>query len=102
MLRDGLSATDSLRLLDRGRELCAIVTFTVSGWEPTMFKQSLDAHRINSSLGFREYALFDFADKDVDWCIRLSPHYYNAEQEVEQVLAAIKEITQRETKVDLS
>jgi selenocysteine lyase/cysteine desulfurase len=102
MLRDGLSATDGLRVLDRGRERCAIVTFTVSGWEPSMFKQALDARRINSSLGFREYALCDFADKDVDWYIRLSPHYYNTEQEVEQVLAAVKELTERKPNAGLS
>lgn len=92
MLRDGLSATEGIRVLDRGRERCAIVTFTVSGWKPERLKQALHARRINSSLSFREFALYDFADKGVDWCVRLSPHYYNTEQEVEQVLTAVEEL----------
>ncbi len=93
LLRDGLAAADGIRVLDRGPELCAIVTFTVSGAEPAQFKQALDARRINSALSFREYALFDFDDKGVEWCVRLSPHYYNTEDEVEQVLAAVEEVT---------
>jgi selenocysteine lyase/cysteine desulfurase len=96
VLREGLSATDGIRVLDRGRDRCAIVTFTVSGWEPMRFKQALDARRINSSLSFREFALYDFTDKGVDWCVRLSPHYYNTEHEVEHVLAAVKELAQPE------
>jgi selenocysteine lyase/cysteine desulfurase len=93
-LRDGLSAIDGIRVLDRGRERCAIVTFTVPSWQPTHFKQTLDAYGINSALSLREYALYDFADKGVEWCVRLSPHYYNTEREVERVLAAVKELAQ--------
>lgn len=95
MLREGLSGIEGIDVLDRGRKRCAIVTFTVSGAEPDRFKQALDAHRINSSLGLREYALFDFADKDVDWCVRLSPHYYNTKQEIEHVLAVVEELAHR-------
>jgi selenocysteine lyase/cysteine desulfurase len=93
LLRDRLSAIDGVRVLDRGRERCAIVTISVSDWEPTRFKRGLDARGINSSLGFKEFALYDFIDKGVDWYLRLSPHYYNTEGEVEQVLAAVEELT---------
>ncbi|WP_281068337.1 hypothetical protein [Amycolatopsis magusensis] len=34
----------------------------------------------------------DFGDKDVDWCLRLSPHYCNTEDEVASVVAAVAEI----------
>jgi selenocysteine lyase/cysteine desulfurase len=48
--------------------------------------------QINSALSFREFAQFDFGDKDVGWCLRLSPHYYNTDEEVDQVAAAVAEL----------
>jgi selenocysteine lyase/cysteine desulfurase len=52
----------------------------------------MDARGINSALSFREFAQFDFGDKNVDWCLRFSPHYYNTEDEVDAVVAAVAEI----------
>jgi selenocysteine lyase/cysteine desulfurase len=91
-LRDGLAEVDGVRVLDRGGELCAIVTFAVPGWDPDALKEALEARLINCSISLRQYALFDFAEKGVDWCVRLSPHYYNTEAEVEEVLAAVAEL----------
>jgi selenocysteine lyase/cysteine desulfurase len=53
----------------------------------------MDARGINSALSYRELAQFDFGDKDVDWCLRLSPHYYNLESEVDQVVDAVRELS---------
>ncbi|MEU7859656.1 aminotransferase class V-fold PLP-dependent enzyme [Nonomuraea sp. NPDC049141] len=91
-LRDLLDAVPGARVLEQGPELGAIVTFTIEGWQPEPFKAAMDARRINSALSFREFAQFDFGDKDVDWCLRLSPHYYNTEEEVDQVAAAVAEL----------
>jgi len=91
-LRDQLTPLSGVRLLDGGRRPAALVTFEVEGWEPKPFKQALDVRRINSALSFREFARFDFADKDVTWAMRLSPHYYNTEDEVDTVAAAVAEL----------
>ncbi|MFD1542479.1 aminotransferase class V-fold PLP-dependent enzyme [Nonomuraea guangzhouensis] len=91
-LRVQLDAVPGVRVLEQGPELGAIVTFTIEGWQPEPFKAAMDARRINSALSFREFAQFDFGDKDVDWCLRLSPHYYNTEEEVDQVAAAVAEL----------
>ncbi|MFE7457737.1 aminotransferase class V-fold PLP-dependent enzyme [Streptomyces sp. NPDC057554] len=92
-LRDRLETVPGVRLLDRGPQLAALVTFAVDGaWQPQPFKEALDARKINSALSFREFAQFDFGDKDVDWCLRLSPHYYNTEEEVAHVADAVAEI----------
>ncbi|MGC5012243.1 aminotransferase class V-fold PLP-dependent enzyme [Streptosporangium sp. DT93] len=93
-LRDGLGALPGVRTLDRGPRLGAIVTFSVEGWEPGPFKAAMDARGVNSALSFREFARFDFGDKDVDWCLRLSPHYYNTEEEVDRVVAAVADLRQ--------
>lgn len=91
-LRDGLDALPGVRALDRGVQLGALVTIAVEGWEADEFKAAMDARGINSALSFRRFAQFDFGDKDVDWCLRLSPHYYNTEDEVSQVIAAVAEL----------
>jgi len=88
-LRSLLDRIPGVRVLDRGPQLGAIVTFAIDGWQPQPFKAAMDAQRINSALSFREFAQFDFADKAVDWCLRLSPHYYNTESEVDDVAATV-------------
>jgi selenocysteine lyase/cysteine desulfurase len=91
-LRAGLREIPGVRVLDRGRQQAALVTFAVEGWAPDPFKAAMDQRRVNSALSFREFAQFDFADKDVEWCLRLSPHYYNTESEVDDVVAMVREL----------
>ena len=86
---------NGVRILDRGRELCAIVTFTLAGWKSEALQRELRKRGINSSVSLREHALYDFTEKAVDACIRLSPHYYNTEEEVDDVVAAIRELGAR-------
>jgi selenocysteine lyase/cysteine desulfurase len=93
-LRDGLGEVRGVRILDRGSERCAIVTFTLSGWRSEALEDELRTHRINSSVSLRDYALYDFVEKEVDACVRLSPHYYNTEQEVDDVVAAVRELAE--------
>ncbi len=91
-LRERLADVPGVRLLDHGPAPAALVTFAVGGWQAQPFKAAMDARGINSALSFREFAQFDFADKDVEWCLRLSPHYYNTEDEVDTVAAAVAEL----------
>jgi selenocysteine lyase/cysteine desulfurase len=91
-LRAGLREIPGVRVLDRGRQQAALVTFAVEGWAPDPFKAAMDQRRITSALSFREFAQFDFVDKDVEWCLRLSPHYYNTESEVDEVVGAVREL----------
>ncbi|WP_049561398.1 aminotransferase class V-fold PLP-dependent enzyme [Nonomuraea sp. SBT364] len=91
-LRDRLAVIPGVRVLDRGPQLGGLVTFGIKGWEAQPFKAAMDARGINSALSFREFAQFDFTDKDVEWCLRLSPHYYNTEEEVARVADAVAEL----------
>lgn len=91
-LRDRLAAVPGVRTLDRGPSPAALVTFEIEGWRPQPFKQAMDERGINSALSFREFAQYDFADKDVEWALRLSPHYYNTEEEVDRVAATVAEL----------
>jgi selenocysteine lyase/cysteine desulfurase len=95
-LRTALAATDGVTVLDRGPEPAALVTLAVRGWAPAEFKAAVDARRINSALSFREFAQYDFGDKNVDWCLRLSPHYFNTEDEVDEVASTVAELANRQ------
>jgi selenocysteine lyase/cysteine desulfurase len=91
-LKDGLDQIVGVRTLETAPQASGIVTFTIEGWEPAPFKQAMDRAGINSALSFREFAQYDFGDKDVDWCLRLSPHYYNTDEEVATVVSAVADL----------
>jgi selenocysteine lyase/cysteine desulfurase len=91
-LRERLAEVDGLRVLDRGPKLCAIVTFTLAGWDAAALEAELRRRGINSSVSERAHALYDFTDKSVDAAVRMSPHYYNTEEEVDDVVTAVREL----------
>ncbi|MFE7597367.1 aminotransferase class V-fold PLP-dependent enzyme [Streptomyces sp. NPDC057494] len=95
LLRDRLECIPGVRVLDRGPRLAALVTFAVEGWQPRPFKAAMDARAINSALSFREFAQFDFGDKGIEWCLRLSPHYYNTEEEVDHVADTVADLVRQ-------
>lgn len=91
--RDGLAEIDGVRVLDRGSEPCAIVTIATEGQDPASLVHSLRAQGINTSLSMRDYAILDFDDQGVEAAVRISPHYYNTEEEIEAVVAGVAELT---------
>jgi selenocysteine lyase/cysteine desulfurase len=93
-LRDRLAEIDGVRVLDRGRKRCAIVTFTLEGWKSEELADELRRRRINSSVSAHEHARYDFTEKGVEACVRLSPHYYNTEEEVSIVVDALRGLAQ--------
>lgn len=92
MARDRLSEIDKLQVLDRGIEQCAIATVAVDGHNSSDLVASLAEAGINTSLSTREYAVLDFDDKGVDSAVRISPHYYNSEEEIEQLAETLYKI----------
>ena len=87
--RDRLREHEDLRVLDRGPRLCAIVTVEVAGWSAFELVPLLREQGINTSATAREYAVLDMDAKRARTAIRLSPHYYNTEEEVDAAVAAI-------------
>ena len=94
-LRERLAEIDGVRVLDRGPELCAIVTVAVEGKSGDELHAALAARGINSSVSYLTSAFLDFTEKDVGSCLRLSPHYYNTEDEVAEVAAAVGALVSR-------
>ena len=85
-LREALGAIDKVRVLDRGQELCGIVSVSIDGWNPKELVAALRERRINTNAQIRAYAVIDYDDKGVTASLRLSPHYYNTEDEIDQTV----------------
>ena len=91
-LRAKLSSLPGVRVLDRGRELAAIVTVEVAGWDARELSLLLRARGISTSASLREYAVIDMDEKRASTALRLSPHYYNTEQEIDSAVEAIRSL----------
>lgn len=82
LCREKLGSIPGIQNLDKGRERCGITTYAVQGWEFNALKVKLQDYKINTAIAIRTGAQLDFAEKGVDWALRVSPHYYNTEEEV--------------------
>jgi selenocysteine lyase/cysteine desulfurase len=91
-LRRRLATIDRARVLDRGRDPCAIVTADIAGQDSTQIVAELRRRHINASASLAWYGLLDMAEKNSRSAIRLSPHYYNTIEEVDAAVEALREI----------
>lgn len=91
-LRSKLSELPGIRVLDRGEELAAIVTLQMAGWDATELSKLLRTQGVNSAASLRVYAVIDMDEKGVGSALRLSPHYYNTEEEIDRVVEQLKAV----------
>jgi selenocysteine lyase/cysteine desulfurase len=88
-LRTGLAEIDGVTVHDLGRERCAIVTARVAGVPTAEVADALARRAINVSTTVAEHNQFDTEVRDVHPLVRLSPHYYNTEAEIDQAINAV-------------
>ena len=91
-LREGLARINKVTVLGGNEELCGIVTVTIDGFDPFKMVAALRAQGVNTSAQGREYAVIDYDNKNVTGALRLSPHYYNTEIEIDQAVSAVRRI----------
>ena len=89
-LRSQLLKLPGMRVLDRGNELAAIVTVEVAGREPQELVALLRQKGINTSASLRAYAVIDMDEKKAAGALRISPHYYNTEEEIDQAVEMLR------------
>jgi len=94
-LRESFAAIPGVRVLDRGPELCGIVSVGLDGRDPRELMLALRERRINTSAQIRIYAVMDYDQKGVAASLRLSPHYYNTEEEIDRAVSVIRELLER-------
>lgn len=86
-----LNDVAGLRVLDKGAQLGAIVTVEVGGWDASDLVKELRSRNINTSAAVRDDALIDMDQKRATSALRISPHYYNTEAEIDLVCEALPE-----------
>jgi selenocysteine lyase/cysteine desulfurase len=89
LLRERLSEIPGVRVLDRGRERCAIVTVDVKGGDAALLKLELRKRGINTSSADRQSGVLDMDEKRARTALRFSPHYYNTDDELDAAVAAL-------------
>jgi selenocysteine lyase/cysteine desulfurase len=92
-LRALLEELPGVRVLDRASTLSAIVTATVEGHAPHDLVSALRARGINTSSQTRLDAVLDYDAKCVDGALRMAPHYFNTDDELDALVAALSELT---------
>jgi len=92
LARECLARLAGARVLDRGAELCAIVTVELAGQDPQELKLELRRRGINVSVTTRTAAVIDMDHKRAASALRLSPHYYNTEDEVMTAVETINSV----------
>lgn len=90
-LRPALAALPGVQLLDKGRELCSIITLSIAGADPQHLLNTLRAKNINTAISGYAGALIDFDSKHVKWALRISPHYYNTSEEIAVLLKELSD-----------
>lgn len=88
-LRTGLDDLPGVSTHDLGQHRCAIVTAAVDGLATERVAALLAKDHINVSITDPEHSQFDTEDRGVHPLVRLSPHYYNTEAELDRAIAAV-------------
>ena len=87
-LRTMLADLPGVRVLDPGARPSAIVTASL-GRPAGAVMQHLRGQGINTSATLRWYGLRAFAGTEVESALRLSPHYYNTDEELDRAVDAV-------------
>ncbi len=89
LLREKLAAVEGITVLDRGPRLGAIVTATVAGWRPGELVADLRRAGIRTSALDRGSAVLDFDARGIQEALRLSPHAFTTEDELQLATDAL-------------
>jgi selenocysteine lyase/cysteine desulfurase len=91
-LRAALAEIPGVAVHDLGPRPAAIVTFSVQGHEAEAVKTCLGDAGINVSASRPSSTLLDAMRRKLPTVVRASPHYYNTEDEIDRLTAAINEL----------
>jgi len=89
ILRARLAALPGMTLRDIGTEKCAIVSFTLEGHDPDAVVSKLRRDRICIGTSDNESTRIDAEIRTLPLLLRAAPHYYNTEDELDRLIAAL-------------
>jgi len=88
-LRQMLVAIPGVEVHDKGQDRCGIVTFSVAGVGAGDVQRALAARSINTSVTGPHFSQFDLPARGLGLLVRASPHYYNTEDELAQLVDVV-------------
>ncbi len=91
-LKSGLADAGNILLADRGTQQCSIITFSIKNKSEEATKNFFSDKGINIYTINKTSAWIDFQEKGVEWVVRVSPHYYNTESEIEAFIEAVRDL----------
>lgn len=86
-------AVPGIQVLDVGEHLCGIVTAYHPSWgsDSQRVFNFLTKRKIHCRISTLDVARIDFARKGVPFVLRISPHYFNLESEIEVLVDGIRQ-----------
>lgn len=90
--RQNLEALPEVDLYDRGKVQGGIITFRHQRLAPPDLQQLLLKHKINTSVAMQQVTLIDMQQRNLDTLNRASVHYYNTEEEVDQLIKVLQKV----------
>ena len=88
-LRTALRTLPGVQVHDLGSDPCAIVTFTHVEVEAAIISERLSALGINTSITTPASTRIDATRRRLPEMVRVAPHYFNTEAELENLVAAL-------------
>jgi selenocysteine lyase/cysteine desulfurase len=98
LTRNALAEIPGVRVRDRGGDpsvRSGIVTFTVDDVPAADVVGRIRAAGINVSLSTPDYARVDFETQGIEGLVRVSPHAYNTESDLDRLVSILSSVTQR-------
>jgi len=92
-LRARLAAVPGWRVLDDRPNASAIVAVELGAVDPRLVVEALRKRAINTSATFRAWARYHMGRQGVEAALRISPHYYNSEDEIDRFVPALYDVT---------
>jgi len=89
-LRETLAAIDGVTVADLGEKQCGIVTFQCEAETATNLVQRLRNERVNMSVSDLTAARLDLGGRGIAELTRASVHYFNTEEEIDDVARLIR------------
>lgn len=90
-IREKLSHLSQVTLQDPGEKQGAIITLTVKDKNCAEIVENLRQSGVIINYSQREYALLDFKSRGLQDVLRVSPHYYNSLEEIDQLITALSQ-----------
>jgi selenocysteine lyase/cysteine desulfurase len=91
-MREGLSSLPGVQVRDQGARPCGIVSFTPGDTDPKALVAALRERGMNLSVSRVTSTRLDMENRGLEQVMRAGLHYYNTEDEIEQVLDTLREL----------